>query len=305
MRGGIWVAGAAFLLGGCAMVRTPYVAVAEHELRPAEQGARPEAQTEPDFEVIESRSGPVAKSPPAAVRADDESVWEEIPQPVWAWPIQHLEASRNFPDPFLGEELYPEVSIGSTTLAAHVDATDAIEFASTVDLSLYWLAVRFPVISTLNGSRPEPSVDFNFKVPFAIPGSDSNWLGVSWGATLSDARPSLDDSSRFELLYAYGGGLLAAQLRVGYGYRESLPGLGLRQGLLYGAQLGLSLGRVQPMVEVDGMRLVGGDDQISILPGVRFLPATLPTLQLGVAGLAVLGGNDRFGGLVEISYNFL
>ncbi|MGI5860934.1 MAG: hypothetical protein ACOX6T_02635 [Myxococcales bacterium] len=287
------------------MVRTPYVAAVEHDLRPAEQGATPEVQTEPDFEVIEPGKGPISKAPPTAALREDESVRDEIPEPVWAWPIQHLEASRNFPDPFLGGEVYPEVSIGTTTLAAHVDKSKAIEFASTVDLSFYWLKVRFPVISTLDGSRPEPAVDFNLKVPFAIPGSDSNWLGVSWGATLSDSRPILADSSRFELLYAYGGGVLAAQLRVGYGYRELLPGLGLRQGLLYGAQLGLTLGKVQPMVEVDGMRFVGGDDQISILPGVRFLPATLPTLQIGVAGLAVLGGNDRFGGLVELSYNFL
>jgi hypothetical protein len=153
-------------------------------------------------------------------------------------------------------------------------------------------------------------VKLDFKVPFAIPGSDSNWLALLWGATLSDTTPRLADSSRVELLYGYGGPLLAAQLRVGYGYGQSFPSSDLRQGLLYGALLGLNLGAVQPLVEVDGVRFVGRDDQLTLLPGVRLLPAKLPTLQLGLSGLVVLtrGDNEpsrRYGGLFELSYNFL
>ncbi len=120
----------------------------------------------------------------------------------------------------------------------------------------------------------------------------------------------LADSSRLQAMWGYGGRLLATQLRVGYGYAQTFASSELRQGLLYGAQLGLNLGKVQPLVEVDGVSFNDRGDQVTILPGLQFLPASLPTMQLGVSGLIGLTFDDstlsnRYGAVIEASYNFL
>jgi hypothetical protein len=233
MRGVAKVAGAALLLSGCAMARTPYVAVAEHELRPAEQTRPAEAQLEPQFVEV-GPDGEARAAQPASARGG-------FPEAAWEWPREHLKASARFPDPFLGPEVYPEISVGSSTVAAHVVRTKEVEFLDTLDLSFYWLRLKLPVISTLDGSQPQQHLGLDFKVPFALPGTSAHWLALLYGASISDAVPRLVDSIRGVLMWGYGGQLLAVQLRVGYGYSQSFASSPLRQGLLYGALLGLNL----------------------------------------------------------------
>jgi hypothetical protein len=311
MREGLLVAAAALALGGCAMVRTPYVVAVEHELRPSEQTAPPEVQLDPQYMIVgPGQLAPSAGAGAAAGAYAAGDVWAQFREPVWDWPVLHLQQSADFPDPLLGNEVYPEVAIGSSVVAAHVEERDRFEMQSRLNISLYWLDLSFPVIDTVDGARPEPLLNLSLKIPFAWPGAERHWLAPLWGATIGNGTPQLADSSRFELLYGYGGKLLELQLHAGYGYTQIFTDPQVRQGLLYGGLLGLSLGKVRPQIEVQGIQFVTNDAQVSLVPGVRLLPASLPTLQLQVAGLVVLtGGNDspgnRYGAVFEISYNFL
>jgi len=271
----------ASFLAGCATVQTPYAVIPEHELVVVEEGT--------------PRPVPVVEPP-------------EKP-PLWDWATKHLAAGQVFADPFVGPEVYPEVSLGARMLAAHIEPSGAIGYRAGVSLSLYALDLEIPVFTTVDGGQLDPgNVRANLKIPFSWPGAEQHRFAINWGAVVLDDGPSLSQSSKFELLYGYGAGGFTAQLRAGYGYEQLFADQPLRLGLVYGALLGFGTGTLQPVLEVSGLRTVTSEEnEIVLVPGLRIHPAGVDYLQLGVGGLVVLatGDNERYGAVVDLSFNFL
>ncbi|MGC4122736.1 MAG: hypothetical protein QM765_50825 [Myxococcales bacterium] len=286
MRGGL-LAGVLLLSLGSGLARAqdvPEGMVREHELT-----------------VIDSGSLP--PGPPLS---------EELEPASWDWPRRHLEQGRDFADAFLGTLLYPEVSAGTSLLLDQVQSTGTVEFSSWVNLQLYLLEVRIPVVGYVDGTANGPQhVRLDLKIPFAIPGNESHRLAFVVGSIAMEKAPSLAESSHAAIVYGYGAHGFTLQLRGGYGYDQFMPSQPLRLGLLYGGVLGFRAGAIEPMVELDAMYTTGTrSDRITLLPAIRLFPGRDDSIQLGLAGLLTFSrGQDtpgkRFGGVFELKYTFL
>lgn len=282
MRGAIGLVAALVICSGTARAEPKNWTVPEHKLKVADEGTVPPKLNE-DIE----------------------------PSPQWDWPQRHLAAGRDFADPFLGVELYPEVSAGLLVSAEDADDEGRIAYGSWINLQLYALEVKVPLISRLDGEDTSPNVRAALKIPFAIPGHPQHRVAVIGSAIIQDATPAISRSSSGQLMYGFGGGGFTVQVRGGYGYEQFQPSEPLRLGALYGALLGFRAGHFQPMVEFDAIRTTGTrSDRFTLVPALRIFPDRQDTLQIGVGGLLSFGRgsempNNRFGGTLDLSYNFL
>ncbi|MBI5549314.1 MAG: hypothetical protein HY901_35970, partial [Deltaproteobacteria bacterium] len=234
------------------------------------------------------------------------------PAPKWEWPRLHLLAGRPFADPFLGPELYPELSAGTLITAESLRPSGEIAYTSWIDLQIYLLEVKIPLINRIDGGEPgAENVRVNLKFPYAIPGHESHRLMLVAGAVVQDSTPAISRSSSAQVIYGYGGHGFTAQLRGGYGYDQFAPSQRLRLGLLYGALLGYRAGPIQPMVEFDAMRTSATQsDRFTLVPALRIFPGREDTVQIGLGGLLSFShGEDtpgrRFGAVFDVTYNFL
>ncbi|HEY3449437.1 MAG TPA: hypothetical protein VGK67_23990 [Myxococcales bacterium] len=238
---------------------------------------------------------------------------EELePPPTWDWPRRHLAQGRDFTDTFLGTLLYPEVSAATSIVVDNVRPTGTVEFSSWVNLQLYLLEVRVPMVSYIDGGvQGAQHVRLDLKIPFAIPGYESHRFAFTAGSVVKNSTPALSESSHASLQYGYGGHGFTVQLRGGYGYDQFLPSQPLRLGLQYGALVGFRAGPFAPMVELDAMRTTRTQsDRITLLPALRIFPGRDDSVQFGLAGLLTFSrGQDtpgkRFGGVFELKYTFL
>lgn len=270
------------LFGRAAWADTPRPAAPEHELVVEERGERP---------------------PPRV----DEGL---IPTPEWDWPRLHLEEGRAFADPFLGVELFPEISVGTSLAVARLAGVGQVAHQTSLDLNLYVLELKAWLSSGLDGRASPPRIEAALKVPFAWPGAPSHRLALVWGALVQDAGPALSNSSRGELLYGWGASGFSLQARAGYGFEQLFADQPLRQGLLWGALVGLRLGAFEPILQADGFRAVlSRDDRVALLAGLRLHPGG-ENLQVGAAVLLVRvrgeqNPGNRAGAVLDLGYNFL
>ena len=254
--------------------------------------------------IEEHKLMPVDESAPRP--AVDEQVHA---LPEWAWPREHLEKGGAFADPFIGPEVYPEISAGVEVTAARIQSNRAVVYDDEIALSMYLLEIKFPLIAYNDGSIPATRVLFDLKIPLAL--SDQHRLAFVWGASIPANGPLFSQSSRGELLYAFGGYGLTVQLKLGYGYEQLFLDQPLRLAGLYGGLVSLRLGRFQPVVQVDGARTTNTRaNRVALTPGLWIFPFARDTVQLGISALIVLSSDqnspgDRYGALARLSYNFL
>ncbi len=259
---------------------TPYVALEEHRLRPVDAGA--------------------------PLPADDERL---SPMPEWSWPREHLEAGRAFADPFIGPEVYPELSAGIQLRGALADSGRALAYDQQVALNLYLVEIKFPLMAERGGSVGANPVFIDAKIPLEL--NPSHRLAFVWGVALPNGAPAQAKSSRGEVLYAFGGGALSLQLKVGYGYEPLFRGDPLCQAVLLGGFAGLRLGPLQPVLQVEGSRALSARrTRVALAPGLWVFPLSKDAVQLGVSALVVLNGSEpepsrRVGAVASVGYNFL
>ncbi len=246
---------------------------------------------------------------PAPPREQQFDEWVTYPA-EWDWPGKHLQDGARFVDSFIAPEIFPEVSVGTAVQGAEVTSSRAVTFQSQVVLSLWALEVRVPVVSTIDREVTAPLVQFDLKVPFALPGHPDHRLMLTYGAAVLPAGPALSQTSRGQLFYGYGSKYFSLVLHAGYGVEQLYADQPPRPGFLYGGTVGLRLGAFQPMVEADGIRtVVTRGDRLAVVPGIRFFPDG-ENLQIGVGALLSFAqGEDspgrRLGAVAELSYNFL
>lgn len=260
--------------------RTPHPVVEEHELRPADAGA-------------------------ASPRPDEDLP----PLPEWSWPREHLEGGRAFADPFIGPEVYPELSAGIQVRGGRAGSSRSFLYDQQVALNLYLVEVRFPLVAYRSRSNLANQVFLDAKIPLAL--GPMHRLAFVWGVAIPGGTPARTKNSRGEVLYAFGSRALTAQLKLGYGYEPIFIDEPLRQAVLFGALVGLRLGRFQPVLQVDGSRSPSaGESRLALAPGLWFYPLSNDAVQLGASALVVLSGDGegqtrRAGALATLSYNFL
>ena len=236
------------------------------------------------------------------------------------WPFRHLEGGRSFADPFLANELYPEMSVGTVLAAANRAPRGVVEFQNRVDVNLYFLDLRLPIHNGLDSADNAGRVAVNLRLPFALPFDPRHRFALIWGNAFGNDGEA--PNVRYELHYGFGADNgFGLQLHGGYLLEERLPGEGRTLAFGYGGLLSWRLGGFQPLLEVDGQREGSGRtaDRLSLVPGVRFYPAQRDTLQLGAAAIIGLSsvndftgptannrlGRDRIGVIVDVAYNFL
>jgi hypothetical protein len=260
--------------------RVPHSAVEEHELMPVEDGG-----------------------PPLGV---DEEIH---PMPEWSWPREHLDRGRGFADPFIGPEVYPELSASIQIRAAVDPSRRSALYDQQVALGLYLIEIRFPLFASRGGSACANQVLLDAKIPLSL--SKKHRLAFVWGVAIPDGAPALTRNSRGEVLYALGGRALTLQIKLGYGYEQLFIGEPLRQAGLYGALAGLRIGHFQPVVQVEGaMDLWTRENRVALAPGLWVFPHSRDTVQIGASALVVLNRGQpraprRLGAIASLSYNFL
>jgi hypothetical protein len=119
---------------------------------------------------------------------------------------------------------------------------------------------------------------------------------------------------RYDALHAFAAESgVGVQLRASYLLRPS-DSVGPRDLFLgYGAVFSVRVGQLLPMLEIDGDRqgVEAKVNRLRVLPAVRFFPRDVDSLNLGLAGLAALGGPgaelswERVGLLINLGFNFL
>jgi hypothetical protein len=270
--------------------RVPHSAAEEHELMPVEGGG-------PTLDVDE----------------------EIHPMPEWSWPREHLERGRGFADPFIGPEVYPELSAGIQIRAAVDSSRRVALYDQQVALGLYLVEIRFPLIASRAGSACANQVLLDAKIPLSL--GKRHRFAFVWGVAIPDGAPALTRNSRGEVLYTFsgrGGRALTLQVKLGYGYEQLFVGEPLRQAGLFGALAGLRIGHFQPVVQVEGaMDLWARENRVALAPGLWVFPQSRDTVQLGASALVVLNGGQRStpgrlgaitrsaGVIASLSYNFL
>lgn len=237
----------------------------------------------------------------------------------------HRDRGRAYLDPFVGREVYPELSARLATAFTRKkfanggephgnDGTMAL--LARADVSLWFLDLRFP----LDSSTPSDSGPFELvlKAPFGI--------GPHRFAPMLVVHVASDGLSRSVIEagvgYHYARQGLALKLEVsafdGAPDRTRSSALGGKLG--WNAQLSyLVTDHVGVVVEADGVTAISeregqpppevGDTIVRLLPGVRFFVPETEGLELGVAGLVSFvpdgyGVGRAQGVLLDFAYTF-
>jgi hypothetical protein len=255
--------------------------------------------------------------PTSSYQADPNLAAGNLAAPAPApFVVRHLEESALFSDPFLGPALLPELSAGTLGLGqTPVSGTSSLNYEQRLDVDLYLLQLRMPVLSTIAG-QPSPfaGLDADLLLPWKI--DRQNRMGVLLGTqvTAPTGGGSVGlNGFRFQGMYGFQLASFDIQGRLGLGQ----PSLDLadsdpRMHFLYGAQGGYRFadwGRA--MVEIEGATAPTAQT-LRLAPGLRFFPLRDNAFQAGVAALFTFTGdpNDTFalrdaGALVDLSYHFL
>jgi hypothetical protein len=229
------------------------------------------------------------------------------------WAAEQLQLSGRFAAPFQGEHIYPRIGLGSSFFIGQGVDGGLNQFVGQFDLSLYWIDLHVPYSNLIDGERLPTRIRVDMKIPIPVPIDSASRFALMGGATFSDEYPQLIDSVRFQVAWGYGGEVLSFQVRGGYGYRDTFDQSQMKQGFLYGSTLGLNLGPVQPLLEIDGVRFDDLTGQVDFIPGIRFYPLDTPSLRLGIAALFTFTHEPgdstlkrrRFGTMFQMSYDFL
>lgn len=217
---------------------------------------------------------------------------------------QHRDEGRPYLDPFLGREVYPELSVRLATGFVRKKTANSGEpggedgsmaLISRADVNLWFLDMRFFLDST--DRQPDGPFEMVLKAPLAI--SDHHRLAPMLIVHVP-LRQSIGD----------------AVLEAGVGYHYARSGLALKleatafegspnrtsSGPNQGGMLGwnaqvsyLLTERIGVLVEGDGVTAISertgtdtpavGDTIVRILPGLRWIVADDSGMELGVAGL--------------------
>jgi hypothetical protein len=229
---------------------------------------------------------------------------------VWDFARDHLDAQARFSDPFLGPELFPEVSAG--TLLVGTRQGGASTFEGKLNLELYWLSVRLPLEQV--STDPTSRADLDVKLPLGF--GHGRQVALLLGASVPlSGEPISKAGGRVQVIVGRGGHTWDAQARLGVASQapEGQPAPDTVAQALFGASGGFhfrSWGRVE--LEVDGAAGRQGAKRLAVAPGLRFFPTRQQDVSLGVAGLFKLQdqadqsfGARSLGGLLQLSYTFL
>lgn len=264
------------------------------------------APDEPTPLVLVEEGQPRPPAPPDVVaRKRGHALWVE----------RHLEGGRRWIDPFLGPELYPEISVGDSAQPRWDRAQRELEIENALELKLYVLELRFP--STFaDGGRPRAfsSRDADLRIPIRLDAGDHHRLLALVGALVPLVGGATEDNSGAHALlgYGYSRGTGTFQLYGGLAVEPDpfAPGPRERRSIArYGGSVGVGLGdHVDLHLDADLRNPRGAGYDLFVTPGVHFWPRRLPTLQIGLAALLALEEGldlEKVGGIFELSYNFL
>lgn len=277
---------------GSAFSHLPYPPVVEeHPLMPADGAGR---KPIPEYENLNL---------PDASRARE-----------FTWFEDHLELGRRFADPFLGTEVFPEVSAGLSVYSAGTRPTGAVAFHSAVRANLFFLDLTLPVISRLDGAQSTERLQVDLKIPIPLPRTEAHRFAFVFGNGFG-ATGGVPVTRKAELIYGLGLGGFGLQLAASWRL-EPFDGAGANSPALgYGALFAWRFGGLQPVLEIAGLREFGGGrgDRIDLVPGMRFYPGERDNLQFGVGVIVGTGGEAgdfsdfgirRLGAIADVSYNF-
>lgn len=251
---------------------------------------------------------------PNAWALEDDASMEDNMDDDARFAAEHLLLSSRFAAPFMGERIYPRISVGTSLLFSQDGDGSALDqFEGQLNLSLYWVDLHIPFDHFLTGEERPTRVRLDIKVPIPVPIDSASRFALMAGATFSEEYPQLIDSLRFQVAWGYGGEYVSFQVRGGYGYRQPFAESAMKQGFLYGSTLGFNIGPVQPMVEVDGVRFDDLSGQFDVIPGIRFYPLDTPSLRFGLAALMTFTHDPgdstvkrrRLGAIFQMSYDFI
>jgi hypothetical protein len=216
----------------------------------------------------------------------------------------HRDAGRPFVDPFLGREVYPELSVRLATGFVRKKTANSGEsggndgtmaLISRADVSLWFLDMRFFLDSTEQaGSGPFELV---LKAPIEI--SEHSRLAPMLVVHVPMAGGIGDSIVEAAVGYHYARSRLALKLEVSA--FDGAPNR-TRLGAGAGGKLGwnaavsyLVTDRIGVLVEADGVTAVSertgvetpavGDTIVRVLPGVRWFVDEASGLELGLAGI--------------------
>lgn len=271
------------------------------------------------FEVVERGSGEV----PPEEEADPEPFGVDLP----LLETTHRDAGLQYQDPFLGREVYPELSANVQTRFVTRRIANAGEphgkdgrmtLGGRVDLSLWVLDVRIPF--EMDRPNAERNIELVVKAPFAA-GRHSFAPMLAFHAPIQEGL----DESVVELAvgYHYARAGFGLKLEVSAFSATHVRGRGPRSaGMVgYNGVLSYLFGDVVGIVlEADGTTALSqrtssarpkvGDTVLRVAPGLRFFPFD-PGFTIGVSGLLTFvpdgysGLSRDQGVLLDLGYTFL
>ncbi len=312
----VWMA-AAILSSGVALAQdsAPEVGVATSPPLKQKQGESVLAKL-PYPPVVEEHSLRPADSTPSEpiAKYDNLNLPDASRGREFTWFERHLELGRTFADPFLGSEVFPEVSAGLSVFAAGTRPTGAVAFGSGLNVNLFFVDLVLPLISRLDGTQSDERMQVNFKLPIPLPNTENHRFAFIFGNGFG-ASGGIPVTKKAEMLYGMGYGGFGLQLNASWRLEPFSAGQQLSPALGYGALFAYRVGGVEPMLELSGLREFGGGrgDRIDFVPGLRFYPGDRDNLQFGVGAIVGTGGNAgdfsdfgirRLGGIADVSYNF-
>lgn len=231
------------------------------------------------------------------------------------WVARQLERSRGWLDPFVGPEIFPEISVADRPVPSWNRIDDRLFIDNEAAVRLYVLDLVFP--STFaDGERPRAfsQMELDLRIPIFLDQGRHHILMPLVGAIIPmQGAPTRENSgARMRLAYGVSTGSFAAHAWGGFDVAPDPLTDGPRRNLArYGLALGATFGehiQIQANGEMENPR--GEGFTLNTAAGLYYWPRSLPTIQLGLAGLLSMIEDaefevSRIGGVFELSYNFL
>lgn len=273
-------------------------------------------EVEPYAALEESRLGGEERTTELPPHWTGDIAPHEDPFAPSPWFQNRLREQQSWGHPFLLPSVFPEVSARAVNLAGRARG-GGVDVDQFLFVSLYALEIWAPLMTFRDGEDASSGNHFRvgLKAPIGLGGG--HWLGlfVSTDIPTRGVDELADDAGIESLVgWAYGGKVVSAQLRAGYGHTRLLGEIddGFRPMALWSGIVSFRLGdHFRLIAQADGRRNLDAPDwAVRVWPGVRWYPKGDATISLGLSGLwwmerfAGDSSNRRVGGSVDIGYLF-